>query len=82
MTIKRIIPALVVAAGLLAVAGPVFAQDHDLPEPPAQKWSFAGPLGKFDRGQLQRGQRDHLEEDGGRLAHGPPSNHAAGNRHR
>ena len=25
------------------------------PQPPRSKWSFAGPFGKFDRGQLQRG---------------------------
>ncbi|WNJ92088.1 cytochrome c1 [Bosea sp. 685] len=24
-------------------------------EPPAQRWSFSGPIGKFDRAQLQRG---------------------------
>ena len=61
MTIKRIIPALVVTAGLLAAGGPAFAQDHGTPEPPAQKWSFAGPLGKFDRAQLQRGFKVYRE---------------------
>ena len=29
--------------------------------PPAQKWSFAGPFGKFDRGSLQRGLKVYKE---------------------
>ncbi len=64
MTFKRAIPAFVVAAGLLALAGrPGIAQEHahETPEPPAQKWSFAGPFGKFDRGQLQRGFKVYRE---------------------
>lgn len=62
MTFKRIIPALVVAAGTLILAGqPVAAQDHGTPEPPALKWSFSGPFGKFDRGQLQRGFKVYRE---------------------
>ena len=31
------------------------------PVPPAQKWSFAGPFGKFDQGQLQRGFKVYKE---------------------
>ncbi len=65
MTFKRSIPALVLTAGLLAVAGkPAAAQDHGdhaTPEPPALKWSFAGPFGKFDRAQLQRGFKVYRE---------------------
>ena len=30
-------------------------------QPPRQKWSFAGPFGKFDRGQLQRGFKVYKE---------------------
>ncbi len=54
---------VVLAVGLGAVfAGgprPAAAQEHadvhaDL-QPPRNTWSFAGPFGKFDRGQLQRG---------------------------
>src|SRR6187402_557569 len=45
----------------LAIAGALFAgsaqdaraEDHAA-APPSQKWSFAGPVGKFDRGSLQR----------------------------
>src|SRR4029079_2973605 len=61
MTLKRTIPALVVAAGLFAVTGPVAAQEHDNPEPPQLKWSFSGPFGKFDRAQLQRGFKVYRE---------------------
>jgi cytochrome c1 len=62
MTLARTIPALILAAGLSAWgAGPSAAQDHDTPEPPALKWSFAGPFGKFDRAQLQRGFKVYRE---------------------
>jgi ubiquinol-cytochrome c reductase cytochrome b/c1 subunit len=37
------------------------AQDHDQPKPPSLKWSFAGPFGKYDRGQLQRGFKVYRE---------------------
>ncbi len=29
--------------------------------PQSQKWSFAGPFGKFDRGELQRGYKVYKE---------------------
>jgi ubiquinol-cytochrome c reductase cytochrome b/c1 subunit len=31
------------------------AGSHETPPPPQNKWSFAGPFGKFDQAQLQRG---------------------------
>ena len=37
------------------------AQEHDTPNPPMNKWSFSGPFGKFDRGQLQRGFKVYRE---------------------
>jgi ubiquinol-cytochrome c reductase cytochrome b/c1 subunit len=43
-----------VLASLVASATPAAAQQDALP-PPRQNWSFAGPFGKFDRGELQRG---------------------------
>jgi ubiquinol-cytochrome c reductase cytochrome b/c1 subunit len=43
------------AAGLLGGPSPASAQEHDQPAPPRNTWTFAGPFGKFDRGQLQRG---------------------------
>jgi ubiquinol-cytochrome c reductase cytochrome b/c1 subunit len=65
MTFKRTIPALVIAVGFLALAAhPAAAQgteQHDSPEPPMVKWSFAGPFGKFDRAQLQRGFKIYRE---------------------
>lgn len=54
------------AAILLAYGGGVaWAQghehSHETPEPPQLKWSFAGPFGKFDRAQLQRGFKIYRE---------------------
>src|SRR3954463_16817086 len=66
MTFTRIISALIAATALLALAGrPAAAQEqehsHEAPEPPALKWSFAGPRGLFDRAQLQRGFKVYRE---------------------
>jgi cytochrome c1 len=62
MVFTRTLPALVLAAALAAFgAAPSAAQEHDTPEPPALKWSFAGPFGKFDRAQLQRGFKVYRE---------------------
>lgn len=60
----RPIFALVVAgaiAGLTAMTPVMAAGEHDTPQPPRQKWSFAGPFGKFDRAQLQRGFKVYRE---------------------
>jgi ubiquinol-cytochrome c reductase cytochrome b/c1 subunit len=59
---------MVSTAIALAVAGALFAgsadtaraEDHQ-DSPPSQSWTFAGPLGKFDRGQLQRGYKIYKE---------------------
>ena len=55
------IVALVVAGGLL-VGGTqnARAEDHGV-SPPGKKWSFSGPMGKFDRGSLQRGLKVYKE---------------------
>jgi ubiquinol-cytochrome c reductase cytochrome b/c1 subunit len=51
----------------IAVAGAVFAggaqnaRAETQDTPPSQSWSFAGPFGKFDRGQLQRGYKIYKE---------------------
>ncbi len=34
---------------------------RDAPQPPRNKWSFAGAFGKFDQGQLQRGFKVYKE---------------------
>lgn len=61
MAIARIIAAL--AISLAAVSAPASAQDHghSSPTPPLNKWSFSGPFGKYDRGQLQRGFKVYRE---------------------
>ena len=59
MAIARTILAL--AVSLSALAAPALAQEHDAPAPPMNRWSFAGPFGKFDRGQLQRGLKVYRE---------------------
>jgi ubiquinol-cytochrome c reductase cytochrome b/c1 subunit len=50
------------AVGLLALdsGSNVRAADHGS-TPPSMSWSFAGPFGKFDQGQLQRGYKVYKE---------------------
>ena len=57
---KQTILALTLAGSLAALALPAAAQEHQVP-PPAMKWSFAGPFGKYDEGQLQRGFKIYKE---------------------
>jgi len=51
----------------LAVAGALFAgsaqnaRAEEQEVPPSLKWSFSGPVGKFDRGSLQRGLKVYKE---------------------
>jgi cytochrome c1 len=52
---------LAFAISLAALALPARAQEHEPPPPPTNKWSFAGPFGKFDRAQLQRGFKVYRE---------------------
>jgi ubiquinol-cytochrome c reductase cytochrome b/c1 subunit len=60
---SRTILALALAGSLagLGAVTPVAAQEHEGPVPPLQKWSFSGPFGHFDRGQLQRGFKVYKE---------------------
>ena len=51
--------ALVAGAVLLASAQPSSAAEQE--NPPRQKWSFAGPFGKYDRGEVQRGFKVYKE---------------------
>src|SRR5581483_4479930 len=54
------IVAMIVAGGLvIGSAGNARAEDADTP--PAQKWSFSGPFGTYDRGALQRGLKIYKE---------------------
>ena len=52
----------------LSLAGTYAARAADQPVPPRQSWSFAGPFGKFDRAQLQRGL--HVYRDVCAACHG------------
>jgi len=56
---KNTLTTLLLAAAL-ALPVTAFAQgpqehSHETPQPPRLKWSFAGPFGKYDTAQLQRG---------------------------
>ena len=60
MTPMSRILALAVAASLAAAAtAPAVAAEAEAP--PRVKWSFAGPFGTYDRGQLQRGFKVYQE---------------------
>jgi ubiquinol-cytochrome c reductase cytochrome b/c1 subunit len=61
MTMQRTIIAFALAGCLVAAVAPAIAQDHDTPAPPRVKWSFSGPFGKYDEGQLQRGFKVYKE---------------------
>src|ERR1700694_5054012 len=56
----RILPLLAVASVLAGAHGALAAEEGQ-PLPPRQAWAFAGPFGKFDRGQLQRGFKVYRE---------------------
>ena len=52
---------LALTFAIAAFAAPAMAQVHEVATPPAVKWSFAGPFGKYDEGQLQRGFKIYKE---------------------
>lgn len=60
MTMQRSLFALLLAGLLLAVAQPASAQAEQV-TPPRHKWSFAGPFGRYDQAQLQRGFKIYRE---------------------
>ena len=53
----------VILVALFAWIAPALAQEHshEALTPPKNRWSFAGPFGKFDPGQLQRGLKVYRE---------------------
>jgi ubiquinol-cytochrome c reductase cytochrome b/c1 subunit len=59
---KGAVAAILVAVGLAVVAGtPSPASAEESVAPPMNTWSFGGPIGKFDRAQLQRGLKVYRE---------------------
>jgi ubiquinol-cytochrome c reductase cytochrome c1 subunit len=58
---KTLAASTLLAAGLLASV-PASAQEAtEQPTPAKQSWSFAGPFGRFDQAQLQRGYQVYRE---------------------
>jgi cytochrome c1 len=53
MTLKRKLLAVMLAGVFAALVEPAAAQE--VATPPKLNWSFAGPFGKYDVGQIQRG---------------------------
>src|SRR5690349_7364697 len=53
--------AIVALGGLLMLGSGTDARAQEAETPPSLKWSFAGPFGKFDRAQLQRGYKVYKE---------------------
>jgi ubiquinol-cytochrome c reductase cytochrome c1 subunit len=60
MNRNRTILALTLAGSLLTLSVPSFAEEHET-SPPRVSWSFAGPFGKFNEAQLQRGFKIYKE---------------------
>jgi ubiquinol-cytochrome c reductase cytochrome b/c1 subunit len=52
---------MLTVAGALLAGATQNARAEEQEVPPSQKWSFAGPVGKFDRGSLQRGLKVYKE---------------------
>jgi ubiquinol-cytochrome c reductase cytochrome b/c1 subunit len=59
---KGSVAAILLALGLVTLLGTSSSGvAAEVENPPMNKWSFAGPFGKFDRGQLQRGYKVYKE---------------------
>jgi cytochrome c1 len=58
---KRHALAVALAGSLTAFTVQMASAAEGTPNPPREKWSFAGPFGKFDRAQLQRGFKVYRE---------------------
>jgi cytochrome c1 len=59
--VKMLVLAAAVALPAVAFAQQAQEHSHETTQPPKQKWSFAGPFGKYDQGQLQRGLKVYKE---------------------
>jgi len=59
---KASVAAILLALGLVSLLGTSSSSvAAEADTPPMNKWSFSGPFGKFDRGQLQRGFKVYRE---------------------
>jgi cytochrome c1 len=59
---KKLLASIVPAAMALVIgAGSAFAAGYPINKPREVDWSFAGPFGTFDKGQLQRGLKVYVE---------------------
>jgi cytochrome c1 len=61
MNMQRSIFAFILAGSIAAMALPVSVRAAEEVPPPRLKWSFAGPFGKYDEAQLQRGFKIYKE---------------------
>jgi ubiquinol-cytochrome c reductase cytochrome c1 subunit len=61
MTTYRTIAAVAFVGVLIAQTAAIAADGHHALPPPRLQWSFAGPFGTFDQGQLQRGFKIYKE---------------------
>lgn len=59
MKTTRLLAASLLAATLSFTTAS--AEEHGAPQPPREKWSFAGMFGRFDQAQLQRGFQVYRE---------------------
>ena len=59
-SVAALVALVIGLAATFGMTNSASAQDH-APNPPAVKWSFSGPFGKYDRGQLQRGFKVYRE---------------------
>lgn len=59
-TLGRLVGAAVLVAGF-ALGRPAAASEAEGPKIEQQSWTFAGPFGRFDKGQLQRGYKVYKE---------------------
>ena len=61
MTMQRTILGTILVGLAVATAAPASAQLAEQAPPPRLTWSFAGPFGKYDEAQLQRGFKIYRE---------------------
>ena len=58
---KKLVAGIVSLAFAAIGMGTALASEYPLKTPKQQEWSFAGPFGKYDKGQLQRGLKVYTE---------------------